>query len=879
MRAVGDWPLVGRDEELRFVLDTVRSGTARGVVVAGGLGVGKTRLAREALSALEPDFAAEWVAATPGATQIPFGAVSHLLDEEVSAPDDRLRVARGVAVKLAERAAGRPLILAVDDAQWLDPGTAALVHQLVASGRTHALLTVRTDEPEPEPIVACWKDGWTERLEVQPLQSVEVDELVRSVVGRPVDHRTLTRMWSLSEGNPLFVHELVRGAMESGAYEVTDGVWQWTQPGGASERLRSILELRIARVSEPGRRVLDALAVGEPLAVHLLDDLYGAEAVVEAERSGLSTVDRHTQQVRLCHPLYAEVLRAALGPLERRRIMARLADSIDVVVTVTSPADRLRVAVWRLDGGAPVSAGVLTEAAQIANSMYDHVLAERLARAALDAGARLDAAMVLGDALNRQGRCVEGLAVLDPLATQARTDAEHVGVAIARYFGLTTEFGFRAEFAEVLLAAENQVRSPKLLAFLRAQRATLLSSAGRLDEGVALATQTISEHPDEATELRAVSPLVSAWLAAGEADAACALTERMLEPAIRLRPELPQAPGWVMSLHVPGLLIAGRLDDADAATDLFEQAIAASGGGTAESSGLLALARGMSSLQRGQVRTAVGWLRQCIALMRPIARWRLPFALVQLAEAAALAGDGDGATAASEEADELVAHHAVFEGAARVARGWAALGRGEHSRALDLWIDGANWASEHGQHTAALLGLHHAARMGAARSVVEHLASTAGVCEGRWAPRFAAHARALVADDGDALQDAAAGFEEIGAILMAAEATAQASGSFANSGRRARAERAASRAVQLAARCEGACSPVLEELRRPLPLTRREREVAALAAGGLSSQAIADRLFVSVRTVEGHLQNAFGKLGVNDRASLAHVLGKDGGGG
>jgi hypothetical protein len=51
----------------------------------------------------------------------------------------------------------------------------------------------------------------------------------------------------------------------------------------------------------------------------------------------------------------------------------------------------------------------------------------------------------------------------------------------------------------------------------------------------------------------------------------------------------------------------------------------------------------MSSLQRGQVRSAADWLRQCVSLMRPIARWRLPFALVQLAESAALAGDVEGA--------------------------------------------------------------------------------------------------------------------------------------------------------------------------------------------------------------------------------------------
>ena len=60
---------------------------------------------------------------------------------------------------------------------------------------------------------------------------------------------------------------------------------------------------------------------------------------------------------------------------------------------------------------------------------------------------------------------------------------------------------------------------------------------------------------------------------------------------------------------------------------------------------------------------------------------------------------------------------------------------------------------------------------------------------------------------------------------------------------------------------------------RPLPLTAREREIAALAARGLSNKTIADRLTVSVRTVEGHLYRAGIKLGVSERTALAEVLG------
>jgi ATP/maltotriose-dependent transcriptional regulator MalT len=562
-----------------------------------------------------------------------------------------------------------------------------------------------------------------------------------------------------------------------------------------------------------------------------------------------------------------------MGTVERRRLMARLADAMADTAT-TSRADLLRVASWRLESDTPAPKWLFTDAAEIANAVYDHGLAERLARRAVADGGGVRASLALGDALNRQGRCLEGLPLLEPLAARAESDQEHMAIAIARYFGLTTEFGFREEFADVLFAAELQVRDPKLQGFLRAQRATLLASAGRLDEAVELALTATEDEPDEATELRAVPALASAWMCAGRADAACALTERMLEPALRRREELPQAPGWVMSMWLPSLVVAGRLDDADAAADLVDAGLK-SGGGAADAASFLALARGMSALYRGRARTAVDWLRESAAGMRPIARWRLPFVLVQLTEACALTGDVEGSISASEEADELVANHAAFDGLARRARGWVAFARGQQNAAIDLLLGAAEWSSPRGQRTAELYALHDAVRLGAAKQAAQRLYDVASSSEGRWAPQFAAHAIAAVNDDPEALEATADGFEKLGALLLAAEANAEASRAFRRAGHRSRAERCAARTARLRDMCEGARTPLLDEFEQPLPLSRREREVANLAARGLSSQAIADRLFLSVRTVEGHLHNAYGKLGVNERRSLSRLLNAD----
>jgi DNA-binding NarL/FixJ family response regulator len=83
---------------------------------------------------------------------------------------------------------------------------------------------------------------------------------------------------------------------------------------------------------------------------------------------------------------------------------------------------------------------------------------------------------------------------------------------------------------------------------------------------------------------------------------------------------------------------------------------------------------------------------------------------------------------------------------------------------------------------------------------------------------------------------------------------------------------AAALAEQLARR-SGAGTPALAVAARPLPLTVREREIVVLAARGLSNRDIAERLTVSVRTVEGHLYRAGLKLGVSVRTALAGVVG------
>jgi DNA-binding CsgD family transcriptional regulator len=144
---------------------------------------------------------------------------------------------------------------------------------------------------------------------------------------------------------------------------------------------------------------------------------------------------------------------------------------------------------------------------------------------------------------------------------------------------------------------------------------------------------------------------------------------------------------------------------------------------------------------------------------------------------------------------------------------------------------------------------------------------------GRLAPVYAAHASALAARDGPALDTVADAFADIGANLLAAEAAAEAAHAHRAAGRRSLALASARTATALAATCQGARTPALDLLTaQPPDLTRREYEIAGLASRGLPSKAIATRLGISVRTVDNTLRQVYAKLGLASRSDLRCVL-------
>jgi DNA-binding CsgD family transcriptional regulator len=129
------------------------------------------------------------------------------------------------------------------------------------------------------------------------------------------------------------------------------------------------------------------------------------------------------------------------------------------------------------------------------------------------------------------------------------------------------------------------------------------------------------------------------------------------------------------------------------------------------------------------------------------------------------------------------------------------------------------------------------------------------------------------AADGDALMATAAGLEESGFVNLAREAYARASSVLEQSGERRRSRQA----VAQREKCDHELGERFREGRfiaaaPAVHLTRREQDIVELAVQGLTDREIAQRLMVSVRTVEGHLYRTYVKLGVRSRDELESAL-------
>jgi DNA-binding CsgD family transcriptional regulator len=337
--------------------------------------------------------------------------------------------------------------------------------------------------------------------------------------------------------------------------------------------------------------------------------------------------------------------------------------------------------------------------------------------------------------------------------------------------------------------------------------------------------------------------------------------------------ELPWGETQLSLVRCLVLLGAGRLTEAGAIAEAGYQAAVADR--SPELTGGWAGFRGLVAKAEGRIATAETLLREAVALLDEQDPYRfMRWCLAELASVAALAGDQEAAAGWVDRADARGGEaNRFFDPWVELDRAWVAAATGELTKAAELAAQAAEMARDSGQFTLEALALHDVARLGAPTAVRERLEELAGLLEGRLAPVLATSAVALAARDGAALDRVAAAFQDLGALMLAAEAAAVAARAHQAAGRDATANASRERAAGLAAACQDARTPALAPDAVTTVLTPREREVALLAAGRASSRDIAVRLGLSVRTVDNYLSRTYTKLGISSRAELAALLG------
>ena len=239
-------------------------------MITGPAGVGKTTLALSGVEwAKQRGMAQRRASATKAAQGLPFGAFVSLLpperSDEANSQEDLGVLLGRYARAMVEEALGRPLLVFVDDAHLLDNGSAILVHQLALTQAATVLATVRAGEVLPDPVLSLWKDGPAERIEIGALDDETIEELLASALGGPVDAATVRELAARSRGNPMFLRELVNGALETGALVEAGGLWRLEGALSPTVRLAELVALRLGDLSQPERSVLELLALGEPL--------------------------------------------------------------------------------------------------------------------------------------------------------------------------------------------------------------------------------------------------------------------------------------------------------------------------------------------------------------------------------------------------------------------------------------------------------------------------------------------------------------------------------------------------------------------------------------------------------------------------------------
>ncbi|OBH03065.1 MULTISPECIES: LuxR C-terminal-related transcriptional regulator [unclassified Mycobacterium] len=862
--------MVARDAELRRALAALDDAELHGVALIGDSGVGKSTLAHSLADTLEVRGATvRYVLGTQTGSAVPLGAFYRSLT--VVAPREPAAMLAAAQRTLEQE---DNLVVVVDDAQLLDPLSSTLVQQLAAGGSARLIVTIRSGEPVPDAVTALLKERLLLSLHIDPFTPEQTAALARAVLGGVVDTELITALHGRSAGSPLLLRSLLGAGRESGVLVRTDAGWQLHGALRADRELHDLLEFRLQTFPPEELEAVEILAAAEVLDWEILRELCDADVVSRLERRGVIRLvaDGFTTVARLGHPVFGEVAMQRAGVVRTRQLTTLLAQQLQRQMRKQhqhsgSPDVRTRIRLAQLMTRSDLTPDldVIVDAAASAMTMSDIDCGEDLARFAFERGGGLPAALVLAEAMGWQGRGAEVEAVLnnvDPEGADERMVVQWGCLRAANlFFSCRQVEPARLALADVRARADSDALRP----LVTAMEAAFACFSGDFRTALGLGFEVLES--DVPAVMRMWAATWTCW--------ALALTGQFQE--VRRVADAGRAGAFdrsgpcrfVMGLaEVVALTAAGD----DLAAERVRERYASTTMVWPAADAFLHAMLGWVQLSRGGLTFACAALQDSISAMAQgfPSGW-LMLVSAWSAQAEGARGDSAAAAAALHRAEDAHGPYvAVFLPELELARAWERAAAGDTTAARTHALCAAQLARQSGMCAVEMRALHTAVRFDD-RSQSQRLAQLAETLNTPLADAIAQHARGLAEHDGDVLDAAGDRFAGLGAMALAADAAAHAAREHARNRQRTKEIRSSSRAHTLAARGEMR-TPAVSAAASPLPITAREREIVTLVTAGLSNRQIAEKLFVSVRTVEGHVYRIFGKLGIEDREQLVELI-------
>jgi DNA-binding CsgD family transcriptional regulator len=901
--------LVGRRAEcaaLRALLEAVRSGESRPLVVRGGAGTGKTALL-DYVATHASDCRVARIVAVQSEMELAFAGLHQLaapmlerLGDLPEPQQDAMRVAVGISAGpapdrfvlglaalglLSETAAQQPLVCLIDDAQWLDQASAHVLGFVARRLRRESVGLVFGSRGQNAVL-----SGLPE-LAVEGLPEADARELLDSVLTTPLDARVRDQIVAETRGNPLALLEVPRGLTVA---ELAGG---FGLPGAVpvSDTIEESFRRRVGVLPAATRRLLLVAAAdptGDPALVWRAAGRLGigADAAAPAKEAGLAEFG---DWVRFRHPLARSAAYWSASAEERREVHAALAE-------VTDPqADPDRRA-WHRAQAAPgpdedvaaeleLSAGRAQARGGLAAAA---AFLERAAALTLDPPRRAHRGLAAAQAKVQAGALDEALDLLAAVPTgtldelgRARADLLRAQVAYAQNRG--------SEAPGLLLRAAQALEPLDI----RLARTTYLDALGAAsfaghsagDVGIAEVARSVLAAPRPSQLPRPLDLLL-------EGSAA----QRVDGYAVGV-PMLAQALGDLRTGDYPA---DERLECAlltySSAVDLWDDeswyALATRNVAAAREAGALTAlqfalnARICADAFMGDMTAGFLLLAEMEAVCEATDSYLPPYARLALV---AWIGREAEVTRLAELTTADVRERG--EGMGLSAAQWAlaplynSLGRHEEAlvaaqRAGDYRDLGfSDWSVGE-----LVLAAVRCGQPGKAEEALNQLAEKARDSGSDWAAGIEARSRALLSE-GDTAERAYRGAIDRLSRTRVRTELARTHLLYGEWLRRQRRRADAAAQLRTASRMlgamglEGMAERARGELRLAggsdrIPvstselLTEQETHVARLASDGLSNHEIGARLFISTRTVQYHLGKVFAKLGISSRGQLHRVL-------